>query len=62
MRAHHYAQMSVFSRAPTLRRRLAAEEGLKVAPRPGPGSLRVALLDMLHLMDQVRTAVHQYVT
>lgn len=31
---------------------LAAEEGLKVVPRPGPGSLRVALLDMLHLMDQ----------
>ncbi|PNW81666.1 hypothetical protein CHLRE_06g255350v5 [Chlamydomonas reinhardtii] len=31
---------------------LAAEEGLRLAPRPGPGSLRVALLDMLHLMDQ----------
>ncbi len=33
-------------------RRLAGEEGLKVCGRPGPGSLRVALLDMLHLMDR----------
>jgi hypothetical protein len=32
--------------------RLAGEEGLKAAPRPGPGSLRVGLLDNLHLMDQ----------
>ncbi|KXZ48209.1 hypothetical protein GPECTOR_29g115 [Gonium pectorale] len=31
---------------------LAAEEGLKLVPRPGPGSLRVALLDMLHLMEK----------
>ncbi|GFR45150.1 hypothetical protein Agub_g6533, partial [Astrephomene gubernaculifera] len=31
---------------------LAAEEGLRLCPRPGPGSLRVALLDLLHLMDE----------
>ncbi|GLC63144.1 hypothetical protein PLESTB_001986200 [Pleodorina starrii] len=31
---------------------LAAEEGLQLAPRPGPGSLRVALLDCLHLMER----------
>nr|BCL66148.1 hydroxyethylthiazole kinase [Volvox reticuliferus]BCL66216.1 hydroxyethylthiazole kinase [Volvox reticuliferus] len=31
---------------------LAAEEGLKVVPRPGPGSLRVALMDLLHLMQE----------
>jgi hydroxyethylthiazole kinase-like sugar kinase family protein len=32
--------------------RLAGEEGLKAAPIKGPGSLRVGLLDNLHLMDQ----------
>nr|ADI46896.1 THI10f [Volvox carteri f. nagariensis] len=31
---------------------LAAEEGLKLTPRPGPGSLRVALMDCLHLMSK----------
>nr|BCL66079.1 hydroxyethylthiazole kinase [Volvox africanus] len=31
---------------------LAAEEGLKLVPRPGPASLRVALLDLLHLMQE----------
>ncbi|PNH00273.1 Hydroxyethylthiazole kinase, partial [Tetrabaena socialis] len=34
---------------------LAGQEGLKVAPRPGPGSLRVGLLDMLHLMEQAHS-------
>ncbi|KAG2492656.1 hypothetical protein HYH03_009071 [Edaphochlamys debaryana] len=35
---------------------LAAQEGLRLAPRPGPGSLRVGLLDCLHLMDQATVA------
>lgn len=32
--------------------RLAGEAGLAGAPRPGPGSLRVGLLDALHLMGR----------
>lgn len=56
-----HTNVSVLSRTPPPRRRLAAEEGLKVVPRPGPGSLRVALLDMLHLMDQVRSSAHEHV-
>jgi hypothetical protein len=32
--------------------RLASERGLALCPRLGPGSLRVALLDMLHLMSR----------
>jgi hydroxyethylthiazole kinase len=31
---------------------LAGEIGLANAPRPGPGSLRVGLLDALHLMTE----------
>jgi hypothetical protein len=33
-------------------RRLAGEVGLANAPRPGPGSLRVGLLDALHLLGE----------
>jgi hydroxyethylthiazole kinase len=33
-------------------RRLAGEVGLANAPRPGPGSVRVGLLDALHLMGE----------
>ncbi len=43
--------------APHRARRLAGEKGLAAAPRPGPGSLRVGLLDYLHLLD--REAVEQ---
>jgi hypothetical protein len=43
-------------RAPTfalsLSPSLAGEVGLANSPRPGPGSLRVGLLDALHLMGE----------
>lgn len=45
--------MRVLLTAPaSTRRSLAGEMGIEAAPQPGPGSLRIGLLDALHLMAE----------